>query len=275
MCGIIHGGPLGAGIDPQFAATLCTALDTLLGPNSRTTPTVGDLKHTFGQVVHAGCAVWGIRTFCAPLLRVQTRIAFLPHHYKQKLTAHEREAVQIMHQILQTTLGMRMVCGVALHPLELQTDARGHTFEARSDDASESAIGYYVDPTCYRRMTSSELTMVFHDAPPPDAAIAIFEAFAPLAFLRLEPERCRGQIINLRIDNTAAAAVMRRLRGPTQLDKPLREALQSVAEAVWFELTKLGARFGNIKLVPGSENELADAVSRGQWDRLWELIANT
>ena len=150
--------------------------------------------------------------------------------------------------------------------LRCETDARG------AGTTEEAAIGYFFDAGCFARYTASELQALFDDAPAADADIAVLEAYAPLVALRMEPERCADQLLSFLVDNPAAGAVLRKLRGPGT-SKPLHAQLQAIAVELFYELSHLRSRITSVEVVPGERNPRADAVSRGHWQRLAELIA--
>ena len=152
--------------------------------------------------------------------------------------------------------------------LRCETNARG------AGTTEEAAIGYFFDAGCFARFTASELQAMFADAPAADADIAILEAYAPLVALRMEPERCTDQLLLFLVDNPAAGAVLRKLRGPGT-NKPLHAQLQAIAVEIFYELSSLRSRITSVEVVPGELNPRADAVSRGHWQRLAELIAHS
>jgi hypothetical protein len=144
------------------------------------------------------------------------------------------------------------------------TDAQGF----KDSTGEPAAIGVYFNKESFFRMTSLQLREMFEDAPEIRAHISIFEAYAPLVALRLAPERFRERRIGILIDNPAAAAVLKKLRGPTKKG-PEQAELQRIAELYLWELTRLDARITEVQLVPGEQNPRADAVSRGLWNRLY------
>ena len=180
----------------------------------------------------------------------------------------EKAALQRCLELLTRLDGMALVLGDPTPHIWTEMDAAGYA--ATTD--TQAATGIFYNRSSYWRLTPGELQYMFADAPALTADIAVWEASAPLVALRLEPNRYRGRLLGFVTDNPAAAAVLQKLRGPTH-PGPLQDQLQRIAEAIFWELTRLHARITSVLLVPGGENPRADAVSRGQWDRLAALLA--
>ena len=256
----------GARISPEFKCNLQDEVARILA-NWRAT-TAATMSTAIGRLVYAGTTQWGIRTFIGPLLALQAKISDWPDFWKVTLAKQHKVALQQCLEVLNRLDGMRLVLGDTTPHTWTETDAAGYA----SAEGLPAAIGIFYEPGNYIRMTAAQLLDRFTDAPHPTADIAIFEAYAPLVALRLQPQRYSGRLLGFLLDNPAAAAVLGKLRGPTQ-PGPLQTQLQQIAEAIFWELTQLNARITRIDLVPGSENPRADAVSRGQWDRLEKLLA--
>ena len=248
---------------PSFRAKLTTQLRSVL--NSTKAVPAHEMRQLLGRIVHAGATQWGIRTFIGDLLVLQAKIAEWPDHYHVTPTADvHKPALRRVLMLLNNIDGLRITLGSTSPDLWFETDACGLA------DTHEAAIGIYFDRYNYVRFTAAELRARYADAPALDADIAVLEAYAPLIALRWAATMCAGRLLGCRIDNPAAAAVLRKLRGPTR-STPLRAQLQAVAEAIFWELTYLASRITVVDLVPGDENERADAVSRGEFNRLATL----
>ena len=202
-----------------------------------------------------------------PLLLLQAVTSTLPPGTTRRLSGRETTALERCLEILDRLDGLMLPVGDRTPHIIYASDAQGFA----DSTGFPAAIGIYFGPQAYYRLTSFQLVQLFPDAPDPRAHISIFEAYAPLVPLRLNPERFQNKLIGVLLDNPAAAAVLSKLRGPTA-PGPLRAELQRIAELYFWELTKLNARFSDVRLVPGEQNPYADAVSRGNWKALQALI---
>jgi hypothetical protein len=261
----------GCALDPGFATTLIKQL-TLIVINrkaSRAALTVKNIGNAIGKCVHAACVVMGMRTYLVPLLNLAAEIQHKRKTSAWSLKGPERRAFQACLDILNKNQGLLVPVGDPSPTLWLQTDARG----LATAQGEEAAIGIYLSPEKFIRLTATELGQKFDDAPAQDAAIAVFELYAVLAALRIYSAECKGKLLGSLIDNPAAAAVLDKMRGQTR-HGPLQHQMQTLAELIAIELVRLDARFTEVSLVPGEDNEIADAVSRGDWSRLDKLISD-
>jgi hypothetical protein len=256
----------GVRMAPEFKAKLQQQLANV---HARKKERADKLDTLLGRIVYAGITQWGIRTVMTPLLELQQQIRYYPKHYTVKIEPRERrDALYKCIEILDRIDGMALTLGDDTPSCFVETDAAAYAASVNRP----AAIGIYFpnDKFCIHK-NAYELRALFDDAPDAADDIAIFEAYAPLAALRLAPDRFRNRLVGVQVDNPAASAMLHRLRGPSKKG-PLKQKLQTIAEAIFWELTYLHARFSRITLVRGEDNAHADAVSRADWPRFLNLI---
>jgi hypothetical protein len=255
----------GSRTDPAFAQRLMS--QALKLGTSASGESAAEHLNCIGRCIHAACNVWCLRAYLNPGFAVSDTLNNWPPNKPYKSNATLRDMYKMAYYILSITLGLRLPAGNPTPTAWAETDARGLA-EATDEPA---AIGIFINCTMFRRFTSSELLLLFDDAPALDADIAVFELYAVLVALRIYPDYFRGKTLGFLIDNPAASAVLKKARAQSK-DGPLKQQMHDLNIAILTQLTRLDARITEVALVPGEQNPRADAVSRGDWVRLQALL---
>ena len=135
-----------------------------------------------------------------------------------------------------------------------------------SDARGCGDIGTFATPTDYNMLKHAEISTRWADAPPTDADVTVHESFAILTAIRLHLPHITGKRVGLIVDNPKAAKMARKLRHRDPLIHPYAITIYNLATAHGFRITE-------VRHVPGTANQLADACSRFDTNRLASLLA--
>ena len=213
-----------------------------------------DIMHLSGLLVWASTVVWGGRTFSQSWLDASAKAQLVPPSYTFPISASLRQSVRWWLRFLNMYNGKRLVLGMSQRPLTIATDATG-----------DGSIGIFIDSQRHIGLTGDEVRAYFDDAPARDAHVYLHECFAVVLAARIFKQHLRNCSLRLITDNPTTARLLR------FLSHRIPE-LQVYAEAIFWLAEECNFRFTDVELVPGVQNECADALSRQQYSRFYALL---
>lgn len=218
-----------------------------------------ELQSLAGLLAWACRVVYGGRTFMRRILDAAHSPGGKGGHIK--LGAEARADVGWWQSNLPRFNGTAVILPAkATAPWEFQTDAE-----------STGAIGIFLKGgyagLTYRELASLGARMGWY-TPPQGMHISVYETFAVLAAVRLFPEAFRDQHVCVRSDNTATVAAVRHLtsKAPT-----CKATIMRIVRELFQHSVSLNFRLTAVH-IPGFQNAMADALSRGQWERFQALL---
>jgi len=177
-----------------------------------------------------------------------------PFHYLA-INSMMRQAIDWWLDCIEANDGKRVVLGACAPDITIATDATG-----------DGGIGIYVDRDNHIGLSGDEVRDAFPDvAPPVDAHIHIHESFALYLACQLYGHLMRDRYVHFITDNPTTARMAKFLSHRLP-------ALHAIAKSVFILADKYNFRFHDIALVPGIQNQLADALSRQQYKRFHNLL---
>lgn len=219
-----------------------------------------DLESLAGLLAWACKVVYGGRTF---MRRIWDALATAqaPHHHV-RLQAEARADLQWWAENLPQFNGKATILPAeATAPMEFQTDAE-----------STGAVGVFIMGG-YAGLTHPQLCSLFLPegayVPPPGQHISVYETFAVLAAVRLFPAQFENRHLRVRSDNTQTVAA---IQNQTSSAGQTKAHIMRILRELFAWSVKLNFRLTAAHL-PGFQNAMADALSRGQHDRFTGLLA--
>lgn len=183
-----------------------------------------------------------------------------PHHYVD-ISLPARHDLDWWWGALLRFNGTAAIAGAAQPPRLFQTDARGLW------DSAFPCAGVFIDGG-FATLPAARCRALFADAPADDTPIAVWELFAVLAAARLFGPYMAGRAWCVLCDNAAATAWI--TKGTEKGDVCFEHAVYYLKQLFW-EAVTCGFRL-TARHIPGSDNALADALSRLQWRRFKGLL---
>ena len=234
--------------------------------------TVAEARSLVGKLGWAAVAVWGISTHSRPIRDWLQKIdaAGCPDWFRAHPDKPARAALHWIIAHIRSNNGLAAVVGNPA-PTQLATaDARGVGGAPVSYGGltMPADVPAHVARAACRTysLTHAQASARYDDVPAQTERIEVHEAYAALLLFREFPE-LNAQRVSVQGDNAAASKLTRTLRGP-----PGHEEMQRVALLLFAALTATGARITEHLYVPGKQNEMADALSRGQLARFHALL---
>jgi hypothetical protein len=217
-----------------------------------------ELQSLAGLLTWASKVVYGGRTFMRRILDATNSPG--PPSTHIKLGAAARADVQWWRTYLPRFNGVAVILPAqATAPKEFQTDAE-----------STGAIGAFLWGG-YVGLTHEQQLACFPGAyvPPQGLHISVYETFAVLAAARVFPDALRNTYVCVRSDNTQTVAAIRKLTcGASKVNK---EHIMRILRELFGLSVSLNFRI-TATHIPGYQNVMADALSRGQYDRFTTLL---
>jgi hypothetical protein len=212
-----------------------------------------DLDSLIGKLVWAAHVALGGALFLNRL-HMRTLAAQQPHHH---VTLNAPAAADL-HWWLRalTAVDGRARLLTPAPVREFQTDARG------TCDSEGPRVGAFVAGG-FLSLTAERLRGLYPDTPPDEAPIAVWELFAVLVAVQTFPEQLAGACWRVLTDNPAADYWINR---GTARRGPCFELTLSICHTLFIECLSIDLRLES-RLIPGTANALADALSREQWRR--------
>jgi hypothetical protein len=227
--------------------------------------TVERLQSLVGCLTHASLVLYGGKNHCRSLYKSfpQLDSMAIPHHH-----------VSLPHTLLSDLLWWeRVLQNPHLHPI--QTGTITPSMWASTDAIGDGDIGIFSDtliPQHFKAVhySLSDLATLFHDAPEHGSDIADYESYAVVICARILACVWENQCIGLIVDNPTTAYTFSKLAG-----SPHSSAFQQYCATQVLQLSIThNFRLVWVEHVPGSLNQLADALSRKDFHRYQALVAN-
>jgi len=242
-------------MEPGKRAALLDELRDLQGKLRLTAKAV---MHISGKLVWASTVVWGGRTFSQAWQDAAAKAGGMQPYHSLAINSAMRQAIEWWLASIHAYDGKRVVLGACASDITVATDATGH-----------GGIGIYIDKSHYIGMTGPEVREAYPDmAPPADALIYIHESFALYLACRLYGHLMCNRYVHFITDNPTTA------RTAKFLSHRVPE-LHTIAKSIFTLADRHNFRFHDISLVPGKQNQLADALSRQQYKRFHDLMNDT
>ena len=143
-------------------------------------------------------------------------------------------------------------------PREFQTDAEG-----------SGAVGVFLFGGYIGLTHQAVRQLLPKDTPPPGLHISVYETFAVLVAVRLFPEAVRSQHLCVRSDNTTTVAAVNKLT--CTAGEPSKTYIMRTLRRLFTASVQLNFRL-TAQHVRGTDNGLADALSRQDWGRFQALL---
>lgn len=217
-----------------------------------------DLQSLAGLLTWACRVVYGGRTFMRRLLDA-TSSAALPSHFI-RLEAEARADLQWWAENLPAFNGRAVILAAqATTPAEFQTDAES------TGSVGIFMFGGYAGLTPAQQRAASQAGS---NLPPGGLHISVYETFAVLMAVRLFPEAFRDRHLRVRSDNTQTVAAINK---GTCRGRESKVHMMCILRELFAQSVRLNFRLTASHL-PGFQNALANALSRGQYDRFALLL---
>ena len=214
-------------------------------------------EHLRGLLIWAAKVVWGGRTFTSGLhgQRLPRR-----KEHTLRLSPDARSDLEWWGPGLVKFNGEARRLGALPPTLRLSADAMG-----------KGGMGYFFDEGHYGGFRPGELSE-WEGYPTgvgqcdEEVAIMVWETFAIYVAIRCNPELVRDSLIAMWTDNPVTAKAVRDLRHKHPL-------VHGIVARIFWLATELNFRFVRVEHIPGIQNGLSDALSRGDRDRFAVLLA--
>lgn len=233
--------------------TLQTELRALVG---KPKATAEHIMHIEGRLSWASTVVWGGRTFTQPWQNAAARAQHMKPFHHIRISAEMQQSISWWLEFAQKFNGRRLILGNKTPRIRVATDATG-----------DGSIGIFVDKHHYLSLTGDQVRNRYSDAPPATSPIFIHESFA----LRIACEYFGNALANKHIDFTTDNPATSKM---TRFLAHRIPELHNIAVKIFHMAEKYNFRFRDIALVPGIQNQLADALSRQQFTRFFNLLSS-